>query len=89
MLVLSMFYGVIVRMFDFDTDTHELPHVHVQYLQQEAAVAIESGDVLAGGLPPDKMKLVAAWMEIHREELLADWALAAKGETIFAIEPLH
>ena len=34
------------------------------------------------------MKLVQAWIEIHNEELLADWELASSGETIFKIEPL-
>jgi len=34
------------------------------------------------------MKLLAAWIEIHHEELLANWALAVKGEQVFKIEPL-
>ena len=34
------------------------------------------------------MKLVQAWIEIHQEELLADWELAISGETIFKIDPL-
>jgi hypothetical protein len=34
------------------------------------------------------MKLVQAWIEIHNEELMADWALAISGETIFKIDPL-
>lgn len=35
------------------------------------------------------MKLLLAWMEIHQEEIIADWALAAKGESVFKIEPLR
>jgi hypothetical protein len=34
------------------------------------------------------MKLVLAWIEIHQEELLANWALAVKGEQVFKIDPL-
>jgi hypothetical protein len=34
------------------------------------------------------MKLVQAWIEIHQEELMADWELASQGEQIFKIEPL-
>lgn len=34
------------------------------------------------------MKLVQAWIEIHNDELLADWELAVNGETIFKIDPL-
>ena len=39
-------------------------------------------------LPPTKMKLVQAWIEIHRDELLADWKLAVAGDTAFKIDPL-
>ena len=28
------------------------------------------------------------WIEIHRDELLADWQLAVNGEEVFKIEPL-
>jgi hypothetical protein len=34
------------------------------------------------------MKLVQAWIGIHREELLADWQLAVEGQEPFKIEPL-
>lgn len=46
------------------------------------------GSVLEGGLPPAKMKLVLAWIEIHKEDLLADWELASKGQGVFKIDPL-
>jgi hypothetical protein len=45
--------------------------------------------VIEGNLPPSKMKLLIAWIEIHQEELAADWELAAKGEAVFPIEPLR
>ena len=35
-----------------------------------------------------KRKLVEAWIEIHQDELMADWELAISGEEIFKIEPL-
>lgn len=34
MPVISMFYGIIVRMFYFDTDMHKAPHIHVQYAEE-------------------------------------------------------
>ena len=63
--------------------------MHVEYQGQEAVIAIPSGDVLEGDLPANKLKLVQAWIEIHGDELLADWSLAARGESIFRIEPLR
>jgi len=50
---------------------------------------IEDGSVLGGSLPPSKMKLVQAWIEIHKEDLIADWTLAVAGEPVFKIDPLR
>lgn len=52
-------------------------------------IAIPSGELLEGELKANKLKLVQAWIEIHQEELLADWELASQGETIFKITPLQ
>ena len=50
--------------------------------------SIDAGERLAGSLPAGKARLVQAWIEIHREELLADWQLAVNGEEVFKIDPL-
>ena len=34
------------------------------------------------------MKLVQAWLEIHREDLTADWNLAVQGSPPQRIKPL-
>ncbi|HLN85733.1 MAG TPA: DUF4160 domain-containing protein [Candidatus Limnocylindrales bacterium] len=41
-----------------------------------------------GYSPSGKMRLVQAWIEIHRDELMADWRLAVNGEEVFKIDPL-
>lgn len=89
MPVLSMFYGIIVSMYFMDNKRHHLPHIHVKYQDDEAVLAIADGRLLEGTLPPGKTKLVLAWMEIHRDELMADWQLAASGQPLFKIEPLR
>jgi hypothetical protein len=43
----------------------------------------------AGDLPAKKLRLVQAWIAIHEEKLMADWALAANGEPVFPIDPLR
>ena len=43
---------------------------------------------MTGEMPSNKARLVQAWIEIHRDELLADWELAINGEEVFKIEPL-
>jgi hypothetical protein len=52
-------------------------------------VAFEDGLVLAGFLPPKQLKMVQAWIEIHKDELFADWELAIAGEQPFRIAPLQ
>lgn len=88
MPTISMFYGIVVRMFFFDMEKHKRPHVHVEYQNFVAVYDIGTGKVLAGRLPPNKHKLVVAWMDIHHEELIADWGLAVKGEPPFPIRGL-
>jgi len=89
MPILSMFYGIVIRMYFFDDRQHHVPHVHAEYAGKRAVVGIDEGQVLAGALPSGKVRLVQAWIEIHREELLADWELAVNGEEVFKIEPLR
>ena len=88
MAIISMFYGIIISMYYLDNKQHSLPHIHVKYQDEEAVVSIIDGQLLEGTLKTNKMKLVLAWIEIHNDELLADWQLAISGETIFKIDPL-
>jgi hypothetical protein len=85
---ISAFYGLIVYMYFKDNKQHKLPHIHVRYSGEEVIVSIPDGDVLEGGIPSSKMKLLQAWIEIHKEELMADWELAVAGEQPYKIDPL-
>jgi len=67
MRVISMFYGLIVSMFFVDRKRHKLPHVHVRYQDEEAVFSIPQGRLLDGSLPKAKVRLVQAWIEIHRK----------------------
>lgn len=66
-----------------------MPQIHVRYGDQEAVLSLPEGQLLEGELQRSKMKLVLAWIEIHREELMANWQLATQGEQIFRIDPLR
>ncbi len=89
MPVISMFYGIIVSLYFLDNKRHKKPHVHAKYQGHEAVVSTTDGKVLAGRLPPAKMRLLSAWIEIHKDELAADWELAASGQQPYKIEPLR
>ena len=89
MPVISMFYGVIVLMYYFDNRKHHQPHIHVQFAEEEAIISIPDGEVIEGSIRTAKLKLVQAWIEIHQDELMADWKLAVNGQAVFKIEPLR
>lgn len=65
-----------------------MPHIHVKYQNDEAVFSITDGKLLEGYLPNNKERLVLAWIEIHKEELIADWQLASEGQQVFKIDPL-
>ncbi len=88
MPVLSMFYGIIIRMYFFDDKQHHVPHIHAEYSGGLAVFSLPDGELLAGDFPGNKMQLVRAWIEIHHDELLADWKLAVSGQEPFKIDPL-
>ena len=88
MPTISMFYGILIRMFFKDTDKHHLPHIHAEYQGETAVYSIPDGELLAGNISPKKGKLVIAWIEIHQDDLLADWELAVNGRTPFKIKGL-
>lgn len=89
MPVISTFYGLIVLMYYMDNKQHKLPHIHVRYQGKEAVLAVPDGEVLEGSLPPNKMKIIQAWIELHKDELMADWELAVNGAKVYKIAPLR
>ncbi len=88
MSVISMFYGIIIRLYFLDNQHHHLPHIHAKYAEFEATLGIGDGEVLSGELPRKQLRLVQAWIELRRDELMADWELAVSGENPFKIDPL-
>jgi hypothetical protein len=84
-----MFYGIIVSMFFEIQEKHHLPHIHIRYQCYKASIAIQDVRLLAGELPPRQLRMVQVWIDLHREELLADdWDLASEGVEPFRIDPL-
>ncbi len=89
MPTISMFFGIVVSFYFIDNRKHKHPHIHVKYQDSEAVISIPHGKLLEGELPPAKMRLVLAWIEIHKDELMADWDLAVSGQQPFKIDPLR
>ena len=89
MPVLSMFFGIIVRMYREEGGKHNMPHLHAEYSGEEIVMALD-GTILEGekNFPRNKRKMLEVWMEIHREDLEANWNLLSNGEQFFRIDPL-
>ena len=66
---------------------HNSPHIHAEYAGQEVVVSLD-GEVMEGAIPNNKMKLLVAWIELHKDELEANWKILSEGEQFFKIEPL-
>ena len=88
MPILSSFYGIIIRMYNEQGGQHNVPHIHAEYQGNEVVIDLD-GNVLAGKLKPDKLRMVQVWMDIHREDLEANWKLLSAGEQFFRIDPLR
>lgn len=88
MATLSMFYGIVILMYNEANERHHLGHIHAKYAGYQASIGFY-GQVLSGKLPFKKLTLVRAWIVLHREELVADWALMGEGQEAFKIDPLR
>jgi hypothetical protein len=51
-------------------------------------IGIQECEILGGQVPARQLRLIQAWIEIHSDELLANWELCQNGEKPFQIEPL-
>ena len=88
MPTISMFFGIVVRMYCSPSE-HNPPHIHAYYQEFKVVVDIKSCDITEGNFPTKQAKMIVAWAEIHREELMADWELASNGELPFKVDPLR
>lgn len=85
MPTISRFYGIKITFYYED---HSPPHFHAEYAGNKAIVDILNCAVLKSALPKKELKLVLAWAELHKSELMHNWQLAKDNEELIQIEPL-
>lgn len=88
MPALSMFFGIIIYMYREQGGRHNLPHIHAEYQDDEAVISLE-GELIEVTLPPKKLRMVQTWIDIHHDELAANWKLLSRGQAVFKIAPLR
>lgn len=86
---ISRFFGIIVRMFAEPSAPHHRPHFHAYYQNQVAVISIDTIETIGGDLPQKEKRLVEAWAELHRSELLEDWERLQSGQLPYKIAPLR
>lgn len=86
MPTISMFFGILIRMF---FNEHAPPHFHAEYGEFKAIIDIRSFEVIEGKLPRRALELVVDWAELHQTELLEDWELCRSHVEPRPIEPLQ
>jgi hypothetical protein len=85
MPTISIFFGIVIRMYYED---HGAPHFHAYYGGEDAAIAIETLDLLSGRIARRALALVVEWALVHRSELRENWELARQHEPLKPVEPL-
>jgi len=58
-------------MFSEPTERHHVPHFHAYYQEHVAIFRVEPVELIAGSVPQRQQRLVEAWAELHKEELLS------------------
>ena len=86
MPIISMFLGIIIRM--YNNGEHNPPHFHAEYGGFKALIDIQNSCVIRGALPGRQLKLILAWCELHKDELMQNWELARTAAPLNHIAPL-
>lgn len=85
MPTISMFFGIIIRMY---FDDHNPPHFHAFYQEYRAVFSLD-GQMISGDMPEKQSKIIEVWAMLHKDELDADWQLAKDQQELYKIEPLR
>ena len=73
----------------YNNGEHNPPHLSCTHIKDDNAVFNMEGELTDGDMPKKQMKLIAAWAELHKDELLANWELAISEQPLYKIAPLH
>jgi hypothetical protein len=81
---ISRFYGIAISM---NYKEHNPPHFHACYQDYEVSIEIKTG-LTKGEMPKRALKMIFEWLDLHKDELIADWNLAQDRKALIKIAPL-
>jgi predicted O-linked N-acetylglucosamine transferase (SPINDLY family) len=85
--ILSLFHGIVIRMKRVP-NASSTPYIHADFQGYSARITLDSCEISQSSLPTKQERLAIAWVEIHREDLLANWALVNAGQAPVVIDGL-
>ena len=86
MQYVSMFFGIIIRMFFSE---HNPPHFHAEYQGTEGIFNFD-GDMLMGNIKSNTaLRLIKEWAILRKNELDDNWNNITNRVGINKIEPLQ
>ncbi|QQR72989.1 MAG: DUF4160 domain-containing protein [Holophagales bacterium] len=85
MPVISVFFGIVIRMFYLE---HGVAHFHAEHQGQQATFTFD-GKLLAGRIDSrTALRLIEEWAASHGSELEANWDRMKAGRPLDRIPPL-
>ena len=87
--LISAYYGVMVAFAATRIKKQVSPFVVAMCQGAEVGIDVTSNQVIYGQIPRHKQILVNAWIEIHREELIASWNAGRMTGEYFKLDPLR
>ena len=86
MPAISIFFGIVIRMFYND---HEPVHFHAEYQGQRGKFDLTGRMVLGNVDSKTALRLIRQWAKLHRPEIRANWQRMKAGKPLETIEPLR
>lgn len=86
--IISAFYGIIVAFCTAKRYQNQAVVVGIHDGTQ-AGIYVDSNTLVFGSIPENKQLLVMAWIEIHREAILASWLSGRLSGDYLKVEPLR
>jgi hypothetical protein len=68
---------------------HIICRISTLTIKAVAVYGLDPVELISGSLPLRQQRLVEAWAEMHREELMEDWRLLQQGRRPQPIAPLQ
>lgn len=86
MPVISMFFGIVIRMFYED---HPPPHFHAEYQGRQGKFGFDGIMTIGSIRSATALRLIREWADLHRDELEANWHKATARTPLDRIAPLE